>query len=651
MRTKITLLLIFLNVVLFGFIFYVRPRFDTEERARAARTRVLGPESANIQSLTLVAGSQTIALGKHGEAWNLTQPFVWPANPHAVSRILKELQLLEHETSFLVADLPKTGMTLADYGLDHPAASISFTTTKEGAVPTKLQLGKGTTDGNRLYILSPDGTRVHVVSRSLADLLATPVEQIRSDELLSIPVFEVRSFNLQNAANLRIRVRRDGDRWAFETPIGARASKTATELTISGLGSLRVQAFVNQPIPPEQSPATTPSLRLTLEGNNRSETLLLGAAVPAPGATGTEAPAETVFYAQVEKSDYKSVLFTVAVPQPLLEQLRNAQKALRETRLYDFDPHTVNTLTLRAPRQPELTLQRVDTTGDTAAWQILSRNGTQAPLTQPADPAAVQRLLDRLTQLSAHEFLSDAPSRADEEAWGFNQPEREIVLTTAVGGAAPVTTTLRIGVSVQRGPTAYAQFADARFVYEVDAEILRDTPVEPRAWRDRRLRELPAGARLTALTLVSNDALATAPLYQHQLQAGETWEQALAAEPAPRRAAVLVLLGQLRQLRAKAFVSDHFTTTIAIGGPVRPWSYKLLATVVLEGGTTGAQTTTSELFLSNRIGGTTQLAGATELDAVFEVEQPLLDALWTLIYGPQDPGPTPPPALPPAAQP
>jgi len=129
MRTKVTLILIFLNVALFGFIFYVRPKFDIEEKIKATRTRVLGPESADIQSLTLVAGPQTTALARRGEAWSITAPFNWPANPHAVSSILKELQLLEHETSFLVADLPKTGMTLADYGLDHPAASIAFTTT------------------------------------------------------------------------------------------------------------------------------------------------------------------------------------------------------------------------------------------------------------------------------------------------------------------------------------------------------------------------------------------------------------------------------------------------------------------------------------------------------------------------------------------
>ena len=641
MRTKVTLILIFLNVALFGFIFYVRPKFDIEEKIKATRTRVLGPESADIQSLTLVAGPQTTALARRGEAWSITAPFNWPANPHAVSSILKELQLLEHETSFLVADLPKTGMTLADYGLDHPAASIAFTTTAT-PTPVTLQLGKGTTDGNRLYILSPDGERIHVVNRRLATLLATPPEQLRSDELLSIPVFEVRSFNLQNAANLRIRVRRDGDRWAFETPIDARASKTATELTIAGLAALRAKTFVTEALAPELTPATSASLRITLEGNNRSETLLLGAPRSTPAADATEIE----FYAQIEKSDYKSVVFTVSVPKPLLDQLSNAQKALRETHLYSLDPRTVTSIALRAPRQPELSLQRVDASGETITWQSITRSGEHASPSQPADAGLVRHLIDNLNNLTAAEFLSDAPSRADEEAWGFNQPEREIVVTTT--GSTTQTTTLRIGVGANRGSTAYAQFSDAHFVYAIDAEILRKVPVEPRAWRNRILRELPAGARITALAIIPLGTPDAAPLYQRQLDGAQTWDEALAAEPADRQSAIRTILAQLRQLRAKNFAGDHFTATVSTGGPERPWSYKLVATVALEGGAAGAQTSTQEILLSDRIGGATQLAGAQDLDALFEIEQPFTDALWTLIYGPRDPGPAATPAAPPA---
>ena len=671
MRTKVTLVLLFLNVALCFFIFYLRPQWATEERLKEARRRVLGPESVNIQSLEITTGGQTVRLVKRGEAWSLTQPFDWPANPFAVNRILTTLQNLQHETSFAVADLAKNGQSLADYGLEKPSLTVTFTTgLVQSATPgpelprTTLCLGDATKDGSRLYVLSPDRTRVHVVDRTLAESLALTAEQLRSDALFTIRVHEVRSFNLQTAApaNLRIRLRHDGTRWSFETPIVARASKAATETAINSLDGLRVHAFVAAP-PPELSPVANRTLSLTLEGNNRRETLILGGAVgPAAPAAGQPAPPAIEYYGQIEG---RFAFFTVAIPtQPtdLVSTLRNAQTALRERRVLDFDARAVTAITLRAPNSPELVLQRLETTaaaGEATPWQIVRRDGTQAPRTQPADVGAVQRLLEKLGQLSAQEFLSDVPTSADLEKWGFNNPQREIALTLAGAppspGAAslaplnpPLSTSLKIGVGAERGPSAYA-LDGASYVYQVDAEILRDLPVEASAWRDRRLRELPAGAQITALKLT--DTASHAVLF----------EKTLAATPGATTAdaALSPLLDQLRTLRAKAFVADRFTPTVTIDGAERPWKYQLDVTVALGGGA-GTQSSTYTLLFSDRIGGSTQLAGAQDLDAVFEIEQPLLDALWKLTYGPQDPGPAaatstpksapPAPSLP-AAQP
>ncbi len=38
------------------------------------------------------------------------------------------------------------------------------------------------------------------------------------------------------------------------------------------------------------------------------------------------------------------------------------------------------------------------------------------------------------------------------------------------------------------------------------------------------------------------------------------------------------------------------------------------------------------LSLAERAGGSTQLAGNEKLDLVFTLEQPVLDALWSLLY-------------------
>lgn len=634
MRTKVTLVLVFLNVALFFFIFQFERQWRTRDRFLETRRRILGAEAADIRALTIAGSGRTLALERRGDTWMITKPLEWPANPNAVTRIVNELQLLEHETSFNVADLAKNGQSLADYGLDQPKLTVTLTSGEPGSTDagrsTELRLGDTTKDGQRLYLLSPDGERIHVVNQSLGRSLAITFDELHSDAVLTIPVFEARSLNLQTAApaNLRIRLRRDGARWSFETPIIARASKNATELAINALDQLEVRTFVTDNRP-ATLPADKPTLRISLEGNNRRETLLLGdelgsTALPAAAATAPDHE----YYAQLDGRD---ALFTVAVPDALKKVLDNAQDTLRERHILDFDPARVTAITLAAPNQPPVTVQRLETgaaAAENPSWQLVLRGeGAQGPQTQPADRTAVARLLEQLALLEAKRFQSDAPRDADLEAWGFNRPEREITLTT--GSGAPVT--LQIGLPTQRDGFAYARVpSNSPSVYAVDPEILRETSVTPRVWREKVLRELPAGARITALKLT--DLASNSVLLDTTIDA-----DGRPSVSGPQAAAVGKLLPHLRVLRAKEFVLDRFVDRIDIAGEERPWRYRLDTTITLTGGS-GEQATTTELFLSPRAGGDRQLAGSNEFNAVFAIEQPLLDALWSLTEGPRDPG-------------
>ncbi len=676
MRTKVTLVLLFLNVALFFFIFKFERNWRTERASLEARRRVLGAEAADIRTLTVTstAPGGSYRLNRVGETWQLTQPLDWPANPNAVSRIIGDLQILDHETSFAVADLKTNGQSLADYGLDKPKLIVTFTNTPDPQPETRnpkpdtqipqltttLRLGDTTKIGNRLYLLSPDGERIHVVPRALADSLAIPIDELRTNTLLTIPVYEARNLRIQSST--RVALHRDpaAPRWTFDTPIVARASKDATELALTTLGSLHAKAFVTE-IPPGPLPSAAPSYRITIEGNNRRETLLLGAPVPAaaspqklPVSNSAASTTSTDYYAQMEG---RSALFTVAIPtgrNSLKETLDQAQEKLREKRVLDFDPRTVTAITLRAPNtagQPTLTLQRLEAPAnsiDAAAWQIIRRNADDtAPQILPADRAAVQRLLEQLTLLSAKEpggFASDAPTNADLENWGFARPEREISLTLTRPASAPTSApnsqlsalssqlTLQLGLSSQRDNFAYARVTGAAFIYAVNSDILTlETPVTPAAWRERTLRELPDGARITALRLtdlVTNKSLLDIVLDDTGNPKPEI------QNPQP----IATVLAAVRTLRAKSFPQEGFTEKVPLLGDDRPWRYRLDATLSLPGAAAGEPAPVTSLLFTERIGGSQQLAGSKEFNAVFEIEQPVVDALWTLTYT-ADPGP------------
>ena len=657
MRTKVTLVLLLLNVVLFFFIFRVERRWQTERVAMEVRRQLLGAEAADIRSLEVVSSfaGGSFRVERRGELWFLTKPLEWRANPLAVNRMINDLQFLEHETSFSVDDVLKNGQSLKDYGLDHAKLVVTLTsggqdTTGGPPVTTRLRIGDATQRDERLYLLSPDGSRIHVVGRELADSLSLPLRQLRADTILTIPVFEARSLNLQAAppAGVRVLIQRDGNRWWFETPIPARASKEAIDLAVNGLDALRVKRFVNGPAGP--APKDEPVLTATIVGDNRHETLFLGHEVA--GAAPTAAGRET--YAQLEGL---AATFVVSVPPLLFETLRNSQESLRDHHvLPDFDPGTVTVITLQAPGQPELTLQRLEPDAaqpagpDSAAgppsdagWQIVLRGEAgQGPATLPADRTVVRGLLDDLVSLMAQQFKSDAPQASDLENWGFKLPERIVILTLqapAAGGPstalapAPVPAvseiTLEIGRGSQRDAYVYARVPKhSQSIYSVSPDILRQTPMAPSEWRDRMLASLPEAAKIRALKLTEID--------NGKVILDWTTEK-------PAGPAVDAVLEQLRVLRARRFVASVFAPTVKIGGEQRPWKFRLDATVALPTGAGGERTSLRTLWLAERTGGDEQLAGSADFGAVFVLDQPFLDALWTLTYGGRDPGPPPPP--------
>ena len=235
-----------------------------------------------------------------------------------------------------------------------------------------------------------------------------------------------------------------------------------------------------------------------------------------------------------------------------------------------------------------------------------------------------------MAALAAKNFQTDSSTNADLENWGFKRPEREVTLTLA-GAVAPIT--LSLGTDAQRAVYALVGAATAgSSIYAVDRAIIDELPVTARAWRERQLPELPTVARITTLKLT--DLNGNQVLLDISLDANGH-----APATTPHHPDVEKILTMLRSLRAKSFPQDGFTDKVLAAGDERTWRYRLDYAIALPGGAGGEQTGVKTLLFTERIGGAQQLAGSAELDAVFEIEQPFLDALWVITYGARDPGP------------
>jgi len=645
MRTKVTLVLVFLNLALFFFIFKFERNWRTEQESLELRRRVLDAAITNLQTLRISgpAAAQTIEISREGDQWYLTQPFHWNANRFAVDRIRTELEQLEHETAFSVDEVISEGRSLADYGLAEPALTVTYISGGERTETHELQLGAATPDGNNLYVLADDGTRIHVVGNSLAESLTLPIADLRSDVIFSLPVYEVNRIRLKTIerANVNFQLQLTNNRWDITAPLSStRANKDATDLTLNGLIGLRVNSFVTNP-PANAISVTSPVLQIQLDSfNNRTETLVVGTRVnpPAGGTNGTAAATATAaagstggaaYYAMLELTSGSRTetgqVFTVVIPDALKSRLDNLDRELRERRLLpDFDPTSATAVVISSSTSPEITLQRLQGTATGSLnWQMSGPGLAADPANRTADPAVVQALLRQLAELEAVDF-NDSPTAQQQGDWGFNEPRRTLTLTTSTAAAPSV---LVLAQTLDR--TVRARVTGSNWVATVRPEILEAASVTPLDYRNRLLRELPAGARITRLTLTdleSDRVLLDADLSDP------------AATPAER---VTALLQQLRALRARRFVPGNFDPDrLVLPSEVetQSWRYQLQTTISSASGANATQTSTGNLLFSERTTGTTQYGGSTEW-GVWELETPLMDALWAIVSADTDPGP------------
>lgn len=606
MRTRLTLALLAANCILFGIIFYLQQ--DGRREGGGDRTRrVFGTEASNIDYLEiqLPDEEESRVLRRDGENWNIISPLQWPANFFAVNRILQQIQFLEKETSFRTSDLNNTRQSLADYGLETPRATLIF---GRGSQRYEVQVGEPTDIGNRLYILDPSREWIHVVHREFAESLSLQLSEMRSDTVFDIPLFEARSLNVQLGSHSKVRLARHDAGWSFETPFQTRADKKSVEAVINRLNGLQIRQFETATADTEAYGLNNPVMRVTLEGNSRRATLLVGSAVPGR---------DQLIYAKL--ADNPTVFALASEP---LRAVERAQDLLRDRKIVHIDRDRITSLSLALPGSSEVLLQKLET----SQWQIVTRRDDQSLRMLPADTALVERLLASLDDAHVVRFESDAPSDADLSRYGFDEPQRTVVLGNDEDGI------LLLGAHVpnSNGSEIYARLSNSRFVYTVDASLLREIAVSPLYFRDRLLLRQPEGAIVSSLRIRKLDT--SEDIFAASLPSPEaTWPEVAADMPEAERSALLALLTELRSLRVQRYIMDSLPDTFEIEGNEVSFEYVLEADLLLVGGDT-PQKSQLRLLLSDRLGGQTLIAGLGEQEVVFAARQSLIDALAPLLF-------------------
>lgn len=636
MRIKFTLTLILLNVITFGLIWFLNHRnLQTEQQATQLAEQIRDEVTDATQiKLSGRAIDLPHLLVRDGENWEITEPVRWPANYFAVNRILNQLQFIEEEASFTVEAIESSGQSLSDYGFDDPILEIEL---EHANQTTALTLGTPTELGNKIYLLGPKKSLIYVVNRSSIDSLFLDLNTLRSRKILDLPVFEIDALSLQlktAAGSLKVRLAKAEDTWQFEAPFATSADPTLVASTINTLSAIQVIRFVefNSSDPVTQG-LDDPSMHITLYGNKREQTLLVGN--PDPSAQG-----ESTYFARLEG---RPTVFTIQA-QPV-DALRQAQQDLRKRDFFEFNPADADSI-LISEGETELRLQKLET-GD---WQIIetAANGEIQP--RRADAQVMTALLRDLSKLRALDFVIDAPTPAELGQLRFNTPRRQLKINLSNNNSLE----LFLAHPEEDEKRLFAQTGEAPFVYEIERrQILQLLSLNPLDYRDQTLEQLPAAARITALEITSI-AKAETPNATHAFSLNDeqpNWSALISTLPTKEGAALQDILDAFKTFKVRAYLEDNFKSS---GVGDTPWQSKLTATVLLPDGNEGREIMQT-YYLTERLTGTRQIGGSEKYNCSFEINQKLMEAIYVFMENmPLPPEanqapvtmPTPPKAIP-----
>lgn len=600
MRFKLTILLIALNAALAGFIFYLDKSQSTRSLQDASSRLILNADFVQtLDQLEIISkgNPQPWILQKSDSSWTVASPVNWKANPFAVEQLLFQLRRLTWESRFPVSGLTSSGQTLASYNLEEPPIQLVLTS---GTVSLTLSLGAPTEIGKRLYLMSPESEFIHVVPRGLLDSLNRDLEAFLDRRIFSLTGEETRAVQIQDraASNVRVRLERQDQRWRFVSPIETPADPERVLSLLREWQGLEVMQFE----PDQEIPLAMDgnSLRLTLEGLGEQETLIL---TPPPEEV------EEGAYFLARREAFPAVF---RVDPQLVADLRSAQENLREHRVLADTGATWTSLQLEFGTLG-LTLQRLEN----GAWQVLYTDPGGQLRAMPASGEILSTLKSSLQDLEAERFITDAPSEADLVRFGLTEPQRRLTIRAdsypdiefLVGGIFPDETQTLL----------YATTDQSDSVFLIRPYVLSVLSMDPYSYRERNIRALPESAGIREITLI------------HRVS-GLPVDITTGAETDPGDApAERALRSLIRSTRVERFLNKPFADPVNLGdGKDLTWPYFLEARIHFPSAPEDA-TEIIRLYLSERLGGTTQYVGDPVSGLVGTLSPELIEQLDTAL--------------------
>ncbi len=611
MRFKLTIILLLLNITLISFIYYIDKSANTEKFFTEEGNLVFQPGIVENCDSLIIENKQeqlTWKLVRNNNDWQIEKPVEWPANIFAVRRIINQLTFLEKVTEFDVDDIKKSGQSLSDYGLSEPNAVISLINNN---IKTTIKIGETTEIGRRLYVLSPDESRILVINRDILDSISIGLEELKSQKIFDIPLFEIQSLNIQlyKPDSVTVQLSKNENGWSFESPIQTEADTSSVIATINSLTSLNVDSFIKADY--DLQGLTNPSMRLTIQGDNRKLTVKLGNLI-------SENKRQKKYYGMLENNPTVFILSA----QPF-EVLKEAQVNLRDKTFIKCNWDELTSIDIEVSDKM-ITLQKLET----GIWNVLEKIDKGELIVWEADSNLVQGIINAFTKLEVLKFITDAPAENDLEKYGIKSPHRKITIH------ADKDLEVLIGDMDFKNKLRYVKLNSEPYIYQIKPFLLHMLKLNALHYRQRTLNEQPTSAKVQKLTIKELNKGITILAQDFDVES-DNLISTLSDLDDKKRNAVVELLNSIKTFEVKEYLRYQFDEEFKLDKKTNlPWKYRFDAVILLPSGN-GKEIVNKTYFFTDRVGGTTQYGGSPDDDLTFTLTQKLIDALFTVTFTPE----------------
>jgi len=489
MKFKTTFRLFLLVCVLGAVLLLARYRSGVAERLRDENS-ILALETEEVAAISLSAGTNSVELIRRGEGWFILSSVRARADAAEVARVLDTLDALEITETITGQQRRGRGLTLTDYGLAAPRASIMVATERESC---KIRIGDDAALARgSVYINVGDSEDVITVSGKVLALLPRNTEALRDRSVVRGSAPKTVRLEIERRGGGFIQLSRQNGRWFLQQPISARADSASVERRLDVLYALRVEEFfwdssvegasANSKESRESKAKAqiescglaldASSLRIAVwtEGDSLGQELLLGKPVQ-DGVGGVFAKRREI-----------GSIYTV--DSRIVEEFTVAPGDLRDHAIFDIRPSLVKYACLM-DGEKKLVLKDDAANG----W------GISDPVQWRADEQIVRERIEKICDLTVESFIEGSAANLEELGLA---PPRYALLLDAGDGSEDSDSMMRghLLIAPVDGKSIHARMDGGDELFRIAADSLAwitNNCVDPLAYRDRVMLALKPG--------------------------------------------------------------------------------------------------------------------------------------------------------------